>query len=125
MKGCILIIVFFIAGCASMSAPRDPWTKTDTALQVTYSALHIMDWSQTLHSARNPEKYYETNPLLGSHPSEGRVNSMLALSLIAHTTVAYILPKPYRGYWQLFWMGVEVEAVKHNRAAGIGLSIHF
>jgi len=37
-------------------------------------ALFVADWLQTRYIADNPQVYYEHNPLLGSHPSIGRVN---------------------------------------------------
>jgi len=125
MKGCILISVFFIVGCAGMRGPRDPWTTTDTVLQVTYSALHIMDWSQTLHIARNSEKYYETNPILGEHPSTGRVNTYFAVTLLANTVIPMHLNKPYRNIWQGIWIINQYTYVQHNRRISIGITLGF
>ena len=39
---------------------KNEWTHTDTALQLSYTALHIADWGQTL-DIENHANAYETN----------------------------------------------------------------
>jgi hypothetical protein len=78
---------------------------------------------QTREIAKDPYRYRETNFLLGTHPSMNRVDAVLAGTLIAHTYIAYKLPKAYRTVWQMFWIGVEFEAIKNNYKSGI--RIHF
>jgi len=101
------------------------WTTMDTSLEVIYGAFHVMDWGQTLHFVRNPDRYFETNNILGRYPSEGRVNSYFALTLAGHAAVAYILPKPWRTIWQSVWIGIEANQVECNRQVGVGISLHF
>jgi hypothetical protein len=104
---------------------KSTWTTMDTSLEVVYGAFHVMDWSQTLHFVRNPERYYERNNILGRYPSEGRVNSYFALTLAGHAAVAYVLPKPWRTIWQSVWIGIEANQVNRNRELGVGISLHF
>jgi hypothetical protein len=104
---------------------KSTWTTMDTSLEVVYGAFHVMDWSQTLHFVRNPERYYERNNILGRYPSEGRVNSYFALTLAGHAAVAYVLPKPWRTIWQSIWIGIEANQVNRNRELGVGISLHF
>ncbi len=113
----ILLISLFAWG--PVSAAPDEWTKGDTARQLTYATLHAMDWSQSLHIARNPDQYQEANPLLGKHPTVGRVNSYMATSLLVHTSIAYALPKKYREAWQYVWIGFKAGLVYHNHSIGI------
>ena len=130
----IIIICILLCGTAQ-AEDKNKWTTTDTALQVTYTVLHVMDWSQTLHIARNPttnaEKGAIPRHIIGPHPSEGRVNSFLAVGLIAHTAISIALPKkveilgmniPARNLWQLVWIGIEQDAVRHNIRTGIKIS---
>lgn len=95
------------------------WTKADTLWQVSYSLLHSADWAQTRYVARHPQKFYEANPILGKHPSIGKVNLYFGATLVGHAAISYILPKPYRRYWQIFWMGVEVGCVTYNFSGGV------
>lgn len=101
----------------------DEWTSDDTAWEVTYATLHIIDWGQTRHIAKNPELFHENNPILGKHPSVGKVNTFLALTLAGHVAVARLLPKKARRVWQVVWIGVEASCVAHN--ASIGIKIDF
>jgi len=118
-------IIFALLVMVNAARADSKWTANDTALQLTYTTLHVMDWTQTLHIARNPEKYYETNSHLGRHPSEGRVNSYFAGGLVLNTAVAYVLPKPWRTMWQVGFIVDRYAYVQHNRRIGIGISLHF
>jgi hypothetical protein len=118
-----LVLVVSLAHCGENK--KSDWTYTDTALQATFLTLHGMDWAQTLHIVRNPDKYYETNNILGKYPSEGRVNSYMALTAIGHTAIAYALPKPWRTMWQGTGIYIGYDSVQHNINAGIGISFHF
>ena len=106
---------------------KDPyqWTVTDTILQALYATLHFMDWSQTLKIARNPDHYREINPILGEHPSEGHVNSYMAMSLVAHTGISFLLPKPWRTLWQGAGIAIKYTLVRHNESIGLEISMRF
>jgi len=113
-----LIIILFFAfspACAS------DWSRSDTYRQVTYSALHLLDWSQTRYIAENPSRYYESyNLVLGRHPSKDKVDIYYAATLAIHTAVARLLDGPYREGWQYITIGVEGPMVVHNFRIGIG-----
>jgi hypothetical protein len=117
-----VVVLATVAPTAALASDKSEWTKGDTALQLTYTTLYAMDWAQTLHIARNPEKYYETNPHLGKHPSEGEVNSYFAAGLVLNTAVAYALPKPWRTVWQVGFIVDRYGYVRQNRNIGIGVS---
>lgn len=119
------LLALLITRTVSAGEEMYSWTAKDTSLEIIYAASHAMDWSQTLHISRNPQTYFELNPIMGPHPSEDKVKAYFALTLIAHAAMAYMLPPPYRTIWQSFWIGVETLAVQHNRAMGLGLSMHF
>lgn len=137
IKIIISVEIFLAIALPAQAEDKNAWTATDTALQATYTVLHVMDWSQTLHIARNHVHCYpngtgiacaldyEDNSLLGEHPSIGLVNSYFASTLVLHTAVSYILPKPYRTIWQAITIGIEYGTVQHNRRTGIGVNLHF
>jgi len=124
------------------------WTKTDTALEVAFQGVTLLDWNQTLrgHDTMKPltttvyyngvphtttlwntmvPAYEENNPLLGRHPSRARINVTIAAAMIGHAAVARLLPQPYRRYWQAVFITIEVGAVTHNVRAGLGLHLTF
>lgn len=111
----ILAAVLVLVGCG----PRN-WTRADSAREAAYLALHVADWGQTLDIADHPEKWHETNPVLGSHPSRGEVNGWFAATALLHPVVSYLLPKPYREMWQYGTIGLELYCVGNNYSVGIG-----
>lgn len=48
-----------------------------------------LDWLQTLQIARNPVRWFETNPVLGRHPSERRVHAWFGFVLAAYLASAF------------------------------------
>ena len=126
MKIMALILMLLIVGCGWVEA-QDEWTNQDTALQLTYTVAHVMDWNQTLHIARNPDRYYEKgcDAFIGYHPTKRKVNAYFASTLLLHTVIAYTLSKPYRTVWQSVWIGVEYNQIQRNREIGLGVSLHF
>lgn len=100
------------------------WTRADTAWQVAFTALAVVDWGQTHTIARDPHRW-ERNPLLGKHPGPTEVNAHFAASIFGHMAVARALPRRYRRAWQVLWIGVEAGFVWHNRRDGVGLSFRW
>ena len=124
----LLIVLLLLV--APTTASADEWTKTDTALQTTYAVVHLADWLQTISINKQDGgsygkigeysiQYVETNPLLGKHPSNDRVNAYFATTLLLHTAISYVLPDPYRNIWQTVWIGVEAAQVVRNYNVGI------
>jgi hypothetical protein len=42
----IMSMVFLVSGCASR--PFENWSRQDTYRQAAYTALHVVDWAQTV-----------------------------------------------------------------------------
>jgi hypothetical protein len=98
------------------------WSEEDTAREVVYLGLHIVDWGQTLYIADHPNEYHERNRLMFSeHPSRGEVNWKFAVGMVIHPVVSYLLPRPYREIWQYSTIGLEIYCVGNNVRIGIGM----
>ena len=106
-----------------LSTPCYAWDKGDTVREVVWQGLHIVDWGQTLEIARHPDKFNEMNPLMGKHPSVGRVNTYMGLSAMGHLIISYVLPDKYRIYWQWITIGMSGACVINN--FNIGLKVRF
>jgi hypothetical protein len=107
------------------AAPRwwqkNEWTHTDTALQLSYTALHIADWGQTLDIANHPNTI-ETNPILGNNPTRGEINAYFASTLALHWLIARVLPQKWRSQFQLGTIALEFDVISENHSAGIRLN---
>jgi len=113
----IVLIIFLIA------TPCYAWDRNDTLREVAWQGLHLVDWGQTLNIAKEPTLYHEINPLMGKHPSVGKVNTYMCLSALTHLGVSALLPKEYRIYWQWISIGVTSGLIIHNY--NIGLKVRF
>ena len=114
----LLFILLVIPGCA-----HDPWTKEQIALQSAATAFTVVDWGQTLDIAKKPNEYIETNPVLGKHPSEGRVNTYFAIATLGQIAIAHILPDKWRKRWLGANIMVEGYFVQGNYK--LGLRVNF
>lgn len=121
MKYIFIILLILVSACPVEGQPS--WTTTDTMLEGTWIVLHVLDWKQTLVIARNPHKFHELNPIIGKHPSIGKVNSYMLLSALVHPIISYHLPQPYRSYWQYLTISATGGLVIHN--FNIGIKVRF
>ena len=120
MKRYFLCIIFVLCGCASV--PFEGWTKADTARQVAYAALHVMDWAQTAEIARSNGEYYEAGLagiVIGEYPEESDVHVYFASTLLLQTAISAMLEPEYRSAWQYVWIGAEGVTVAHNFSIGL------
>ena len=115
----IIIICFLFF--ASPAAAYDAWTKTDLALEGAAIGLMAADWAQTRTVSRNPDKYHETNPILGDHPSTDTVDRYFAASILGHVAVAHCIPARWRQWWAGAFIAIEGATVGHNNSIGVGM----
>ncbi len=106
------------------TARASEWTRTDSAFELGLVALSVTDFGQTSWFLSNRPYSYETNPLLGRHPSRSKVATFGVVGLGSHFLVALALPQPYRRLWQLVAIGVETDAVTSN-ARTFGFHVTF
>jgi len=134
MKSIILIAIILIT--LSTSAIATSWSKSDLELQKTFYILTTIDWVQTRSIINHPNKFYETNLLLGERPDNKSVTHYMLSGMLLHTAVANYLPdlislcggslksaKFSRTIWQSFWIGIETSAVTNNYLIGVKVHI--
>lgn len=99
------------------------WSSEDKIRQALALSLLGADWAQTRTIAKNPQQYHETNPILGEHPSSGRVNNYFAASALGHTLLMNALPPKWRKWGQYGLIGLEAPTVGKNKfQVGIGMT---
>lgn len=120
------IFVLLVLALLGASYGAEKWTGTDTALESAFVLTMLIDRNQTMQAIDGGyEEVGWARHFIGSHPSEGRINSYFALATAAHAAIAYLLPQPWRLGWQSFWIGVEVNTIDRNREFGLGVKIGF
>lgn len=115
---CLLLVLCSHALCGA----AEPWDKTDKTLLATGLVLKTVDYFQTQEVARDPDRW-EVNPVMGKHPSRGKVNRYFAVSAIVQWGVAHFLPSSWRKPWLGFWIGVSGTNVYRNYRGGV--RVHF
>ena len=121
MEKYFIILSVFILLYAFPAFSRD-WKKEDTQREIIWTAILFVDYGQTMNIAKNPDKYYEYNPILGKHPSPSSVDIYMLSAAILHPVISYYLPPNYRKWWQYITIGIEMGAITNNFIAGIGIS---
>jgi|GEM_PF-3307426 len=122
------VIVCIVIACAVGAAVGvnktlafDEWSDADITRHAVWTSLYLVDFSQTLKIAREPENYHERNPLIGDHPSEGKVAAMFIGGYIAQTALVHVLPAAYRPWAQYVFIGVSGACVINNFSVGLGI----
>jgi hypothetical protein len=95
------------------------WSNADYIREGAWMTLHGVDWAQTRQIAQHPEKYSESNPILGKHPSTQDVDLYMGIWMAAHPLITHLLPEDLRPYWQYISIGISGYAVISNIQAGI------
>lgn len=120
-KYIVVFLTIFLLSIPANALP-EPWTTTDLALEGSAVALMTIDLFQSLYIADHPERYYEQNLVLGSHPSPANVALYFGVLITSHIFIADLLPSDYRKYWAGLFIIIEGYSVVSNRNIGIGFS---
>ena len=103
----------------ALAAPAaEPWTTTDKTLAAAFWTTHMLDWAQTLDIERHPG-LYETNPLLGKHPTRGQINRHFVAMGIAHLALEVYLPAKPRRIMESVTLGWQIRCVSGNYQLGL------
>lgn len=109
----IMTLACFL-GCAT----TDKWTKAEKTKEVAWLILHAVDYSQTRYAMDRPDEFKEANPLLGDHPSEGRLNLFALITGIGHVWLTDYVGKEYRSLFQNITLGFKTGTVVNNFYVG-------
>ena len=111
-----------LAPLAAVQVADDKWTVEERTTFAVSSVLLVADWAQTRQIARNAQSFRETNPILGEHPSMGRVNAYFATALLLNYAIGRSLDRGWRSAWFLGVQSVEASVVQRNLSIGLTLS---
>ena len=119
--GCALRLLPLLV-LAPTIALAEPWDATDRALGVAAVSALVIDWGQTRDIVKRPHDYEERNPLLGKHPSMGRVNLICAGSIAATLLTADWLTSKNRKIFLGTITAIELTVIGHNKNIGLRVS---
>jgi len=113
--------LFLAILCAfSTLANAGEWSSDDEKLYIASQIAIVADWSTTRYAARNnfSTGIYETNFILGHHPSVGKVDLYCIALLATNHLIADALPDEYRTYYFTFRLVSHGGASMHNMELG-------
>ena len=104
-------------------ADNRTWSTEEKAWLGTAAAFTITDWATTRDlSRRYREGYHENNPILGKHPSTGRVDLYFVGAGLIGYAIADNLDRNRTTFLQM-WTGVSIFYT--NRNLNLGLKMKF
>ena len=112
----ILFVLFY--SLSSITHAADPWTRQQYIQEGVFDALLVIDAQQTKRIEEDP-RFFEKNRFIGNHASNGRINRYFLGYAVSHAVVSYLLPNPWRDYWQWLYIGYEAGVVTKNYELGV------
>ncbi len=82
----------------------------------------LADWAQTRKIARDPVRHIETNPVLGEHPSQRKVNAYMPIAGLLQYAGYKSLPDNLKLPYALATSLAEANVVRQNVNTGLGLN---
>lgn len=115
----LLVLSMFNAAHADETNPNAPTPVTEWV----YQGAAFADMLTTLDIAKHPN-LVEENPLMGQHPSDGKVLGYFAATgalhyLVTRELVRENVPAPIVQTWEALGIGLEVGMVAHNYSIGL------
>ena len=120
----IVFVAFFVKPAKAIDLEqcyKEDLTEVDKANIVLFNILQGIDMLQTLEIANN-DAYYETNPILGKHPSETAVVTYFIARGFAHYHVTKMIPQKYRNIWHGYNVIYNYDVIRDNHELGIRIN---
>ena len=121
MKKLILIFLLTFTSASAIDLQKyykEDLTEVDKANIVLFNVLQGIDMLQTLEIANN-DKYYETNKILGKHPSEAEVVTYFIARGLAHYQATRMIPQRYRNFFHGYNIVYNYNVIRDNHQLGI------
>lgn len=118
LRSLLLVLAMMISSTAFATS----WSYEEKWMLLGVSVLHITDWRQTQMIVKNPDRFYETNRMLGKQPSMSEVNRHFLMSGILLGTIAHLVPE-----WRkpLLMTYITVQTINVSKNFHIGLRVEF
>jgi hypothetical protein len=108
---CIFLIILFLVPSRTFGEDR--------SLLYGVLGLEAIDWMQTRYISRNPDKFKERNPILGSRPSKSKVDAYFATVMLMTTILYELSSKEARDIIIITIGATELGSIGFNLTTGI------
>ncbi len=110
--GGVILVMGFVKACHA--AESNGWTRADTIREAVFDLALLGDCLTTIDIVSQPNKYRETNPVLGQHPNRESTYLYFAVAAVAHVGISRALPRKYREPFQYVTIIYEAAYPVHN-----------
>ena len=117
MKSIICVFLLFVS-LSIKAEPFEGWTKEEKSWFAAAEVFHVTDYLTTRNMLYAQQGYYETNPILGAHPSPDRLNIWFAGWLVGNYFISDALSHEHRLLWLKIYTAIEVGATANNLYVG-------
>ena len=100
------------------------WTWADSSLMAAFLITRAADWSQTRRIDDTPD-LQESNPIMGDHPSDGRVDSFFTWTTAATVGLSLILPPEWRRSMLAGFSLANTVVVANNHRLGLRVGFKY
>jgi len=118
------LLALLIFGASDVFA-GGKWTRTNTALELSYIAVALADAASTA-DIRNHSDIVEAQPIaraiMGANPEPAAVAGYFTGAIVGHYLISRALPAKYRHFWQAGTVAVQAAFVANNAALGLSFS---
>lgn len=114
----VTIIIALLPSCARAD---NSWTYENTAMEIGYNALALIDMRTTM-DIRKHDNIEEVGParvVLGRNPEVLPTVAYFAATSVAHYAISRTLPRGWREGWQVVTIGVEGSFALNNVRLGL------
>ena len=121
MKKILILLFLFCSNANAIDLKKyykEDLTEVDKANIVLFNVLQTIDMLQTLEIVNNDD-YYETNKVLGKHPSEAHVIAYFVFRGFAHYHATKMIPEKYRSIWHGYNIIYNYDVIRNNHELGI------
>jgi len=108
-----------VAPAQHIAIDHRSWQASHLALAGAFAVALWIDATQTREAVRRG--YEELNPVLGAHPSVGRVNTYTAMAALYVLGAAAVAPPRLRRWLLCGALAVEAWAIHSNARAGLAV----
>ena len=89
----LVVLLLITTGCTSIIPHPRPWTKQEKQAAMFFLAAHTANaYTTELHQDQR-NLYYETNPILGRHPSDSETNAYFSVTGLGTLLIAHYYPE--------------------------------
>lgn len=113
----LLMLLLMVFGVNSSTYASD-WTEADTVRQGVVLTTFALDYAQT-KDIKNHPGMYETNSLMGAHPSDARIRNYFVAASVVHTAIMYNVRPEWRRNLQYATIALEVAVILRNKRIGL------